>query len=487
MKNLEGLQPARLWYYFKELCHIPRPSKHEQWVVSYLKDFASSHNLNYFQDEGGNVLIRKAPCLLEHVGAPVILQSHLDMVCEKRGDVQHDFLKDAIQAYEDNGWVKARGTTLGADNGIGVAAMLALLEAKDIAHGVLECLFTVDEESGLYGAKNLSSSLLSGDMLINLDSEDDGEICIGCAGGKDTLARLPLQYCSADSDLFGFQLMVSGLSGGHSGDDINKGRGNALKIMGDFVQHWENSTGLPLFISRFEGGNLRNAIPREAVLEGAVDQKNKERLRVELNHFIATVEEQFAGHDKGIRIGLTSKSVADKYWSHDTQQALITALVQCPNGVMEMSDRVEGLVQTSSNLASLKEEEGNLLIVSSQRSDREDRKLWCSELIKKNFEDFGFRVEQSGGYPGWTPNYDSNLLATAQRVHRQVLKEEATIRVVHAGLECGLFLQKYPQWDMISIGPTIRDVHSPDERVEVYAVERFWNYLKALLQELAQE
>lgn len=480
--EISAIQPQALWTYFYELCQIPRPSKHEEQVLAYLQNFAKAHKLAWDMDATGNMLIRKKATAGEENRPIIILQAHVDMVCEKNSDVKHDFLNDPILARLEGAWVKAEGTTLGADNGIGLAAMLALLADTTLTHGPLECLFTVDEESGLTGAAGLTQGFLKGGLLINLDSEDDGEIYVGCAGGRDTCASLELVYDEVPAHYFPFKIEMKGLKGGHSGDDIHKGRANALRLMAQFVQNWKKCGHSPILISHFEGGNLRNAIPREAVLCGFVAPELKEQLRIELNHYIHEVEKSYAQADPTIDISLQSAALgSSSCLSSVCSEAIVEAILALPNGMIEMSALIPGLVQTSTNLASLRMNDKQAVLVSSQRSDQAERKEALCKKMKLIFEKYGFEVTQSEGYPGWSPKADSYLLQVAQEQHISLFGKEALVKAVHAGLECGLILEKYPHLDMISIGPTIREVHSPDEAVEVITVERFWHFLKHIL------
>ncbi len=436
-------------------------------------------------DKTGNVIIRKAATPGMEKAKPVILQGHMDMVCEKNGDVQHDFEKDPIDFYVDGDWMRARGTTLGADNGIAVAMCLALLAADDVKHGPIECLFTVDEEVGLVGATNIEPGLLQGRTLINLDSEDDHWLCIGCAGGINTLAQFAFETMSAPAGLFFFKVGITGLKGGHSGTDINAGRGNANQLLVRFL--YQESCVNELYITDFKGGNLSNAIPREANCIAAVPFANKEQLRARLNIFEADLQAEFGQNEPGLKMVLESVEAPATVLKPEYAQRFLQAMYACPNGVIRMNKDMPDQVDTSTNLASVKPTEGKKnqwTIVTSQRSSIESSKLDVVNRVQAIFELAGMETCHTEGYPGWAPNTDSPLLKLMVDVHKDIFGEEPHVYAIHAGLECGLFLQKYPDWDMVSIGPTMRGVHSPDECLYVPSVESIWKYLVATLERL---
>ena len=478
--TLKELQPTSVWHYFSEICTIPRPSKKEGKVIAYLQQFAKEQHLDIVVDSAGNVIIRK-PATVGYENHPtVILQAHMDMVCEKNSDTIHDFDVDAIQPYIDGEWVKARGTTLGADNGIGMAAELAVLSADNLKHGPLECLFTVDEETGLTGAFALDKNVLSGSMLINLDSEDDGEFFVGCAGGIDTTVVFDYQPQPAPEGLFYFKISVKGLAGGHSGDDIDKGLGNANKILTRFL--WQTAQETKLTLASFNGGNLRNAIAREAFAIAAVPANYKETLRVQLNMFIADMEAEFASTEKNLKIDLESVVKPSEVIDESTAKRLLYALYACPHGVLRMSDDIPGLVETSTNLASVKMgDHHRILIATSQRSSIESAKRDVARMVESVFVLAGATATHGDGYPGWKPNPNSKLAKLTADTYEKLFGEKAKIRAIHAGLECGLFLEKYPHLDMVSVGPTMRGVHSPDERLHIAHTEKFWKLLVAML------
>lgn len=409
----------------------------------------------------------------------VILQSHMDMVCEKNNDTEHDFDTDPIQTYVDGEWLRAKGTTLGADNGIGVATELAVLAADDLQHGPIECLFTVDEETGLTGAFALKEGFMEGDILINLDSEDEGELFIGCAGGAGTKAEFPCPMEKAPEGYFFFRVAVKGLTGGHSGDDINKGRANANKLLNRYLMQLMQRYDLRLCM--IDGGNLHNAIPREASALCAVPMAEKESVRVDLNIFLAEVENEYAVTEPNLTMELESESAQPEVMEPEAMKRFLHAIYAVHNGVYAMSQDMEGLVETSSNLASIKQREGKLLVVTSQRSSILSSRKDMSQMVRSAFELGGAVTETGDGYPGWKPNPSSEILKVAVESYERLFGVEPKIKAIHAGLECGLFLEKYPSLDMVSFGPTLRGVHSPDERMLIPTVEKFWLHLLDVL------
>lgn len=486
MKILKGLKPEAVWNYFEEICQVPRPSKKEERIGAWLMEFARQHQLNACQDKAGNVLITKPATLGKEQVPTVVLQSHMDMVCEKNADTEHDFDRDPIVPYIDGEWVKAKGTTLGADDGIGMAAALAVLTSTDIQHGPIECLFTVDEETGLTGAFALEAGFFTGKILLNLDSEDEGEIFIGCAGGIDTVVRLPYEKVATAAHQFAVKITVKGLQGGHSGDDINKGRGNAIKILNRFL--WELRMvhkDLGFAVASFEGGNLRNAIAREATAIVVFDRRFKEHVRVDFNVYAAEMEEVWKITEPGLKLELESVDLPAETLTEDSTRTLLNALYACPHGVYSMSYRMPGMVETSTNLASIRfVEENTILITTSQRSDVESEKFNIAQMVAAVFQMAGAEVKIGDGYPGWTPNPDSALLKVAVESYKRLFGQEPIVRSIHAGLECGLFLEKYPGMDMISFGPTLRGVHSPDEKINIETVEKWWKHLVDILEHL---
>jgi dipeptidase D len=483
MKVLSGLQPQPLFNYFEEICQVPRPSKKEEKIRQFLLDFARENGLKSKTDDAGNVLILK-PATPGMESAPtIILQTHMDMVCEKNSDKVFDFDNDPIEPVIAEGWVKANGTTLGADCGIGIAAQLAVLTSAEIKHGPIECLITVDEETGLTGAFALKPGFLSGKILLNLDSEDEGEIFIGCAGGIDTVATFSYLKNEIPTDSVAFKIMVSGLQGGHSGDDIHKNRGNANKILTRFLQKASKNADLKLV--DFNGGNLRNAIAREALAIVVLPVNESEKLAGDFEHFKSKVLFEFERAEPNLKMALESTDLPEFIIDNETQAKLINALMACPHGVLEMSTRMEGMVETSSNLASVKFAGGNKIVVTtSQRSEIESRKYFAAEVVEAVFNLAGAEVIHSDGYPGWTPNPGSEVLGITVKSYEKLFGVKPVVRSIHAGLECGLFLEKYPGLDMVSFGPTIKGAHSPDERLNIETTQKFWLHLVDVLENI---
>lgn len=480
--SIRDLKPQLIWEQFDDICQVPRPSKKEGKIIAWLQEWAKKHNFDYQTDETGNVVIRKAATKGFEGRPAVILQSHMDMVCEKNSDVEFNFENDPIQPWIDGEWVKAKGTTLGADCGIGMAAALAVLLDDSLEHPAIEALFTVDEETGLTGAFGLGEGMLTGKYLVNLDSEDEGELFIGCAGGIDTVATMDYDKEEAPEGYAFVRLEVGDLLGGHSGDDIDKGRANSNKLLARFLYNAADTFQIAL--AKFDGGNLRNAIPREAYAIVGVPAEAKEDFEERFLEFGQELMEEFKHTEPRMRF--TVNDVEDKVtevMSNDDMCALLITIVGLPNGVLAMSFAVPGLVETSSNLASVKfnTEEGKVTITTSQRSSVESAKLYAAQTIESVFFLAGFDVEHSDGYPGWSPNPDSKLLATTVECYRNLFATEPKVRAIHAGLECGLFLEKYPHLEMVSFGPTLRGVHSPDERLEISTVDKFWKLLVELL------
>ena len=510
---------------FAQINQVPRPSKHEEKMCAWLIRFAEEHHLDYeFLPiaEGakvGNIVMRKpaTPGYENHPG--VILQGHIDMVCEKNNDTEHDFFTDPIQTYIEDGWMHAKGTTLGADDGIGVAMALAVLTSNDAKHPALECLFTVDEETGLTGADCMPAGKLNGTRLINLDNEDDGQICMGCAGGVGTLGRFRYEEEAAPKDYFAAELKIGGLIGGHSGEDIHKGRGNANKLLVRFLYNEMHQTDLR--IAKIDGGNLRNAIAREASATILVPMSFKEQLRIDLNHYIAEVENELKGVENDLRIDLSSASKnsspkigwksqsvfgsekgrlagsqADRdsgqrpegynVLPHSMASRLIQSLYACPHGVYAMSRDIIGLVQTSTNLASIKmreDEQGKFIEVNtSQRSSIESEKHSLKEIVACALRLGGAEIEHTEGYPGWQPNPSSELLKIAVKAWQENEGKDPQVVAIHAGLECGLFLEKYPSLDMISFGPWMTGVHSPAEKLNIESTHRTYRWLRHTLE-----
>ena len=466
---------------------MPRPSKHEERISQWLQSFAAEHGIECVADDAMNVIMR-VPATTgyeDHEG--VILQAHMDMVCEKNGDVQHDFMNDPIETWVDSEWLKAKGTTLGADNGIGIAMALAAITDKELAHPAIECLFTVDEETGLTGAEKLQDGMLKGKRLINLDSEDDGQIFIGCAGGIDTLAKMhyepqTISNLQTLSNALAIKLSVSGLMGGHSGDDINKGRANANQLIVWFLARIWPQTELQL--ASISGGNLRNAIAREAEATVLIPMAYKEQIRIEWNRYVAQMEGVFGEVEKEMRLELETTDMPETIIPTDQAYRLIMALCECPHGMIAMSQDMPGLVETSTNLASIKMKEGYIEINTSQRSSKEVSKHHLKWAVEQALAMVCDEVTHGDGYPGWAPNPNSPLLEVVKIAYMDLYKSEPKVLAIHAGLECGLFLEKYPYLDMVSIGPQMYGVHSPQERLSIPSTERCYAWLCQTLKSL---
>lgn len=461
--------------FFREITCIPRESGHEEHIIAYLQQFAKDHNLQCNTDKVGNVLITKPAAKGCENRPTVILQSHSDMVCEKNAGVEHDFAKDPIKYVIENGWMIAKDTTLGADCGIGIAAQLAVLEADDMEHGKIEALFTVSEETGLDGAKALTPDFLSGKILLNLDSEDEGELFVGCAGGIDTTAKFTYKPKSLPASKVYTRFAVVGGLGGHSGGDIDKGRANAVQLLGRFLYE-----ALPYDIELcyIDGGNKRNAIAREAYAIVAFSQSHEDDIISLFNRFVAEIKDEYGVTDPNLTAVAEPVTWSGEAIDFGTAKNLIAALNSAPHGVLAMSADIKGLVETSSNLASVKMEEGNVIrIGSSQRSSINSARHFAAQRFEANFLMAGAEVTHESEYPGWKPNMNSPIKDVCVEAYRDLFKTEPIVRAIHAGLECGLFLDTYPELDMISFGPTLRGVHAPGERLDLASLEKFWDLL----------
>lgn len=479
------LKPTKVFDIFKQINAVPRPSKHEEKMIAFLQDFAAKRGLPCKVDECGNVLIAKPATPGMEKKAKVVLQGHMDMVCEKNSDVEFDFYKDAIQSYIDGEWMKAKGTTLGADCGIGDALALAILDADDVEHGPLECLFTRDEETGLTGAFEMKPGFMTGKYLINLDSEDEGEIFVGCAGGANTTATFRYTEVDVPAGYFSMTVTLSGLQGGHSGDDINKSRANANKLLARFL--YQEMEKMDVMINEIDGGNLHNAIPREASAIISVPTDCKETVKADANIFFSDIETEFSVTEKNFYFNVTSATPQAKAIDPQTARNLVYALQAVHNGILAMSQDIEGLVETSSNLASVKKHDGEILVVTSQRSSIGSARVNMSNTVAAVFILAGAEVSTGDGYPGWKPNPSSELLKIAVESYKRLFGKAPKVKAIHAGLECGLFSEKYPGLDMVSFGPTLRGVHSPDERLLVPTVEMVWNHLVDILKNIPEE
>ncbi len=478
--SITDLKPEIVWKFFHQITQVPRPSKKEGKIIQYLESFAKEYNIDIKKDAAGNILMSKPATPGFENRATVILQSHMDMVCEKNSDKDFDFDNDPIETVVDGDWLRANGTTLGADNGIGMAAELAILASNDIEHGPIECLFTVDEETGLTGAKALQAGFMTGEILLNLDSEDEGELFIGCAGGKDTQGKILYEPQPAPTNLLYFRIDVKGLKGGHSGSDIHIGLGNANKILVRFLYLLKKNFDFTL--CTIDGGNLRNAIAREAHAVVGLKSEDKEEVVAMINRFAVDVEFELKHVDPNVEVTMQSTDRPEKCLDSATAEKVIYAVHGCPHGVIAMSHDIEGLVETSTNLASVKMKEGDqILIGTSQRSSIESSKEAIANQVSSVFLLAQAEVTQGDGYPGWAPNPNSKVLKVAEDTYKKLFNKEPKIMAIHAGLECGLFLEKYPYLDMISFGPTLRDVHSPNERIQIDTVGLWWKHLLELL------
>ena len=481
--TIKDLKPALVFEIFDEITKVPRPSKKEEKIRQYLLDFAAKHNIAAKTDAIGNVVMTKPATPGKEDAPTVIMQAHMDMVCESN-DKSFDFENSPITTIVDGDWLHADGTTLGADNGIGMAGALAALIDDKLVHGPLEALFTVDEETGLTGANNLGDGMITGNILLNLDSEDDAEIFIGCAGGVDTTCTFTYHRSVAPTDFHYFKFDISKGLGGHSGGDIHLGRANANKLLARFL--WTLAQAHAVTLADIDGGNLRNAIPRAAHAVFGVDSANKENVRVAFNRFVADVENEYKGLEPTLAFDLESVDRPEFCVDSDTTTKLIRSLYCAPHGVISMSRDLEGLVETSTNLASVKMKDTNQIVVTtSQRSSVESRKWDIANQVEALFTLAGAEVSHGDGYPGWAPNMDSQIMKIASEAYEELYGVKPAIKAIHAGLECGLFLEKYPHLDMVSFGPTLQGVHSPSERMYIPAVERYWGQLTRILEKVA--
>ena len=477
------LTPASVFECFAQVNKVPRPSKREEQMIAFLLQYGKSLGLDTRRDEVGNVIIRKPATPGMEGRKTVILQSHMDMVCEKNADVEFDFDCDAIQTWVDGEWMKAKGTTLGADDGIGVAMEMAILADKTVKHGPLECVFTRDEETGLTGAEGMQPGFMTGDYLINLDSEDEGEIFVSCAGGCRTAATFHYEEQPTPAGQFFVSLCIKGLTGGHSGDDIDKKRANANKLLARFL--YAEQKKMPLLLADIQAGGLHNAIPREARAVVAVPESMKETLRVDWNLFAADVEEEYRVTEPNMEFLLESTDAQPTVIDKSTGDRLVTALQAVFNGVYAVCQDIP-LVETSTNLASIHKmpETKTIEINSSQRSSIYSARVNMADTVAAVFRLAGAEVEIGEGYPGWKMNPDSQLLKVSVEQYRRLFKKEPVVRGIHAGLECGLFSEKYPHLDMVSFGPTLRGVHSPDEKLLIPTVDMVWRHLLAILENI---
>lgn len=477
------LKPKAVFDYFAQINKVPRPSKHEEHIIAFLEQFANEHGFALKKDECGNVLISKPASEGMEERPTIVLQAHMDMVCEKTSDRVIDFEKDPILSYVDGEWMRAKGTTLGADDGIGIAMAMAVLTDESLKHGPIECLFTRDEETGLTGAEALESGFMTGKYLINLDSEDEGEIFIGCAGGVNT--EIDFDYFTQEipEGSVALRVVIDKLVGGHSGDDINKNRANANKLLARFLHNESNKFDINLI--SIDGGNLHNAIPRHAEAVIAVPESVKHEVRADFNVFAADVQNEYHATEPNMEFTMESAELPETCIDDITSYNLIESLHACHHGVYEWSQDIPGFVETSSNLASVKmPEEGKIKIITSQRSSTQSQLECMSSVIAATFSLAGADVTIHDGYPGWKPNPDSAVLKVAVEKYRELFNKEPKVRAIHAGLECGLFSEKYPDLDMISVGPTLRGVHSPDECLLIPTVDMVWRHLVAIIENI---
>ena len=482
--NKNELKPAVVFAEFAKINQIPRPSKREEKMIQYLQDWGKSHQLDTKVDETGNVIIRKPATKGMENRATVILQSHMDMVCDKLVDVEFDFDKDAIQTYVDGEWLKAKGTTLGADDGIGCAIELAILASEDIQHGPLECVFTRDEETGLTGAEGMKAGFMTGDYLINLDSEDEGEIFVSCAGGRNTTAQFTFKRIDAHAGSFFLKGSLKGLVGGHSGDDINKKRANAIKILARFIcQEMKRYEGIQL--AEFHSGKLHNAIPRDGYFIIAVPNELKENIRADWNVLAAEVEDEFHVTDTQMVFNMESTD-ACQVIEQEVAWRFIWALQAVDNGIYAIcqDEALGGMVETSSNIASVHTFADKIDILSSQRSNVMSNLDNMCQTIQAAFELAGAKAVSSDGYPAWKMKADSKLQKIVVDSYIKLFGHEPIVRGIHAGLECGLFSERYPNLDMVSFGPTLRFVHTPDERLHIPTVQMVWDHLLDVLKNI---
>jgi len=479
---IANLAPQPVWKHFYQLTRIPRPSHHEAAVQAYVLQLGERLGLATFQDEAGNILIRK-PASPGMESAPgVVLQGHLDMVPQANADSGHDFTTDPIQVRIEQEWVKASGTTLGADNGIGVAAALAVLESRQLKHGPIEALFTANEEDGMTGAFGVQPGWLQGKMLLNLDSEDEGVLCIGCAGGANASTSLAYTPEPVEPGWIGYQLSVRGLKGGHSGVDIHRGRANANKLLCRLLSVVETTCGARL--SSLSGGDMRNAIPREATAILLVPASKSVELKAQIENHGDAIRSELAGIEADLSLQLEPDSKAEHWLPMPVQQGLLDALRACPSGVMRMSDSMPGLVESSTNLAIVKVADGQIEIKSLVRSSVDSARDELCAVHRSLFRLIGAETLIDGEYPGWKPDLDSPLLQIMRQTYQEIFDNQAEIGAIHAGLECGIIGGQYPGLDMISFGPTIRYPHSPDECMHIPSVQRFWDLLVATLARL---
>jgi len=480
--EIRQLEPKALWNKFADLNAVPRPSKKEERVIAFMKDFGANLGLETIEDEVGNVIIKKPATLGMEDRKTIVMQSHLDMVCQKNADTDFDFDTQGIEMFVEDDWVKAKGTTLGADNGLGVATIMAVLESTDIAHPAIEALFTIDEETGMTGAMGLKGGLLDGEILLNLDTEEDDEIGVGCAGGVDVTATRAYEEEVTPENKVGYTVTVKGLQGGHSGMDIHKGFGNANKLMNRIL--FDSFENFGLRISEINGGSLRNAIPRESFATVVVDTIHAEAFEFEMKDMAAVIGKEFKTMEPDLEITVSKTETPSKVMDLGVQEGFIKAIYAAHNGVYKMSADITDLVETSNNVARVIVKEGQIKVGCLTRSSVESSKLDLANKLRATFELIGCDVEFSGDYPGWTPNMDSAILKVMRQLYVDLNNEEPHVAACHAGLECGILGTNYPEMDMISFGPNIKGAHSPDERAQISSTQKFWNFVLEILKQI---
>lgn len=483
--EIRNLRPRSVWNKFADLNAVPRPSKKEERVIAFMIDFGESLGFEVIEDSVGNVIIKKPATIGMEDRKSIVMQSHLDMVHQKNNDTKFDFLTQGIEMYIEGDWVKANGTTLGADNGLGVATIMAVLESNDISHPAIEALFTIDEETGMTGAMGLKKGLLNGDILLNLDTEEDDEIGVGCAGGIDVTAEKDFKQVSTPVGKIGYSIVVNGLQGGHSGMDIHNGFGNANKIMNRIL--FDSFEKYGLRINEIDGGGLRNAIPRESRAVVAIDSLHESSFLHNLGELIRSIKLELKTTEPGLVISLTNIDTPKLIMDSDVQLGLTRALYAAWNGVYRMSPDIEGLVEASNNIARVVVKDGNIKICCLTRSSVESTKIDLAMTLRSTFELIGCKVTMSGDYPGWAPNMDSSILQLLRSLYESMYNEKPHVAACHAGLECGILGTNYPEMEMISFGPNIKGAHSPDERVQISSVNKFWNFLLEILKNIPKE
>ena len=480
--QVRELEPKAVWNHFEDLNAVPRPSKKEERVRAFMIEFGKKLGLVTLEDATGNIIIKKPASAGMENRKTVILQTHVDMVHQKNEDTDFDFLTQGIISYIDGDWVTAKGTTLGADNGMGVASAMALLSSTDIAHPALECLFTVDEETGMTGAKKLDGSLLDGKILLNLDTEDDDEISIGCAGGIDTNTSYTYQTVPCPNNTKAFKIKLFGLKGGHSGMEIHLGRGNANLLLNRLIFKISAKFNLGLF--EFDGGSLRNAIPREASCKLIVNEGDVAKFERYVNEITDVIKSEYSVVEPNFKVAITPVDLPAEILHQDEFESIIEVIYNTPNAVWKMSDKIEGLVETSSSLARVIIKDGEFITQSLQRSMIESGKDDVATAIRLNYARMGANVVQSGDYPGWAPNPTSPILKVVVNKYESMFNETPNVQACHAGLECGILQEHLPDCDMVSFGPTIRNPHSPDEKVNIASVQKYWGYLLEVLKDI---